>query len=163
MPWAEKHALLGREEREERAGTKGRRMSTGPLGAWEEVHKLLLNEGRKKHMPTALSTLVGRMGKTAGGTPSKGGGGLWRGGQRVCRGGVSVAAGRTYMAFLILDPGAARGVCLREASGHVPSLESLQKEESRLLFPGWSERGLAPRQMDEPRAPGVSSGSWLRF
>lgn len=86
MPWAEKHALLGREEREERAGTKGR-MSTGPLGAWEEVHKLLLNEGRKKHMPTALSTLVGRMGKTAGGTPSKGGGGLQRGGQRVCRGG----------------------------------------------------------------------------
>lgn len=75
MSWVEKYVFLGREEREERVGMKGR-MFIGLLGVWEEVYKLLLNEGRKKYMFTVFSIFVGRMGKTVGGIFSKGGGGL---------------------------------------------------------------------------------------
>lgn len=75
MSWVEKYVFLGREEREERVGMKGR-MFIGLLGVWEEVYKLLLNEGRKKYMFMVFSIFVGRMGKMVGGIFSKGGGGL---------------------------------------------------------------------------------------
>lgn len=60
-------------------------------------------------------------------------------------------------------PGGCWRAFLRAASGHVPSLDGKFSGETSTLFflRRWFERSLALRQVDEPKTPGVSPGSWL--